>query len=100
MALKETALVHGTVIRVSSREVTSTKTGKPVQHVFHSAVIVGDHSMIEVSVSDDQLADMRSYVGETITAQVELGTYRDDVQSSIIAILTVSAPLDLDPVPA
>lgn len=93
MALKSTVIAHGKVIRTKSREVKA-KDGR--EFIFTNAVIVGDNTMVDVRVPDDLVLQFRDYVGEDITAVIELSTYRDDVEASIVEVLTVGIPLDFE----
>lgn len=90
MSLKTTLIASGRIIRINSRDV-QTKDGR--EFTFMNAVIVGEHTIIDVRVPDDLAVIFLQNVGEEVTALVELSIYRDDVQAQALSVVLVGEPL-------
>lgn len=85
MALETQAIVEGRLIRTKSRSVTRTSDGQVF--TFRNALIIGDHSMAEVSFDEEQEKDLPG-AGEEIRAVVSVGIYRDGVQVRLEQVLS------------
>lgn len=89
MAVKTLAIAQGTVMRVEGREGTSTNkdgTSRPWKMV--DVLIVGDNTLCQAGLSRD-LVNAPPSVGDVVTAQIEVGVYRDDDSVQIVKWLDV-----------
>lgn len=86
MSVATTAIVEGNVARITKREVTA-KTGANAgkQMVFTSMLVVGEFCIANVRINTDAFETPKQ--GTAIRAQIEIGTYRDDDEASLIAYL-------------
>lgn len=84
MALKETAIVEGNLVRINERSITRKSDGQVF--TFRSALVIGEDSLVEARVSDDVLPDL-PVPGSLIRARISLGSYRDEVETELVEVL-------------
>lgn len=82
MAVKTTAIIEGTVIRQTVRDLPAKGDRAAMQ--FVNVLVVGDNCMADARVGRDLVPPKQ---GEKIRARVVVDTYRDDDQITIEAYL-------------
>lgn len=83
MSLSSTAIMEGTVVRLSSRTVQKKDGSGPI--TFNSFTLFGDECQGEISINLDVHAAPAK--GDVITCRVKISTYRDDDQLELDAYL-------------
>jgi len=79
MSVKTSAIVLGTVARVSSRTLPKTETRGEL--TFVNVLVVGDDSLADLTLGRDVTPPA---VGTFIVARVEVGVFRDDDQITLV----------------
>lgn len=91
MAVKTLAIAQGAVMRVEGREGTSTNadgTVRPWKMI--NVLIVGENTLCQAGLARD-LVNAPPSVGDVVTAQIEVGVYRDDDSVQIVKWLDIKA---------
>lgn len=89
MAVKERAIIDGTLVGLNVRNGNRTSDGSP--YTIRTAIIIGEHSLVEARVGDELVKTLPA-VGQPIYGRVSFGTYRDEVQTDLEEIFTADAP--------
>ena len=87
MSIKTTVIVEGALVRVSSREIVSTKDGpnKGKKFTFTNMLIVGPDCMASVRLQDNSMELPKT--GAQVRLVAEVSSYRDDDEITFSAWL-------------
>lgn len=82
MAISATAVIEGTVIRTSVREITAKATGQ--QFTFTNMLVIGEDTLVDVRIPDGEVVPV---AGAEIKARVKVSSYRNEAEFELDAYL-------------